>query len=223
MLILTPNIKGEASCRAVARETVVSVEALCIGTAEVIDNSLAEMIAVVQWRPTDRYISGVDRFNFRRIVRSAVEESQFECEFLFELKFKGGDCFWRASVCLQFTFGLVQQVRGFKASPRPRREKHSADIAHACQLLHRRIDPAIERQGWRSHVFGIVNLLSSVLVFLIIAPSRAAEFGVVMSAIDVARKIPSEGATHYGIGREVLFAGNARQRHRRGQAVSGDL
>src|ERR1017187_5298295 len=89
MLILTPNIKGEASCRAVARETVVSVEALCIGTAEVIDNGLAEMIAVVQWRPIDRYISGVDRFNFRRIVRSAVEESQFECEFLFELKFKG--------------------------------------------------------------------------------------------------------------------------------------
>src|ERR1017187_436520 len=101
MLILTPNIKGEASCRAVARETVVSVEALCIGTAEVIDNGLAEMIAVVQWRPTDRYISGVDRFNFRRIVRSAVEESQFECEFLFELKFKGGDCFRRAAVCLQ--------------------------------------------------------------------------------------------------------------------------
>ena len=55
------------------------------------------------------------------------------------------------------------------------------------------------------------------------APARTAQFGIVMRAIDLARKVPSQSAANDNVGGEVLLAGNARQRHGRRQAVSGDL
>src|ERR1017187_7717829 len=101
MLILTSNINREGSGCAIAREAVVGIEPLFIRAAEVIDDRLTKMIAVVQWLPADRYDSRVHRFNFGCNVRFAVEECQFVCEFLFELKFKCGDFFRSAFFRLQ--------------------------------------------------------------------------------------------------------------------------
>ena len=67
VLELSTDVDGEPSSSSIAREAVIRVEALLIGAAGVIDNRLAEMIAVIQWLAADFRRICINRFQANRL------------------------------------------------------------------------------------------------------------------------------------------------------------
>src|SRR4029077_15262289 len=84
-----------------------------------------------------------------------------------------------------------------------------------------RIYPAVERHIGRTHVRRITRRLWFALQN--VSPRSSTHFRFVVSAVNLTTKVPPQRASHKCVGGEVLLAGYARQRHRRGHCVKRNL
>src|ERR1700693_3334043 len=102
------------------------------------------------------------------------------------------------------------------SGPRAHSQHVRRNVAQTDKTLQGGIDPTIQGHVWRSHIVWVADLLS---VFFLegATPPRAAEFGIVVSAINLPPEIPAEGAAGEGVGWEVLFRGDSSYGHGRSQ------
>src|SRR5271170_5976166 len=129
MLKLSTKIKREGAGSGPHRSASLSVGAFTERPAVVIRNCLTEMVAIGQCRSADRYRSGVYGFDPRGLIRFAVEQSQFVCEFLFKLTLHFGDSRGDTLVYRHVDSGVAHQTSGFNARPGLQRKKCTFDVA----------------------------------------------------------------------------------------------
>src|ERR1700722_2648429 len=133
--------------------------------------------------------------------------------------------FWISSfdsVIWELVFGVRQKMSSCHSGPWTHPQNLRLDVTQCDEVFQGGIDPTVQRDIGRRHVVWIADLLSGFF-FENIAPTRAAEAGIVMSAVHLAAKVPAHQAADHSVRWEVLLRGHPGYSHSGGQTVGGHL
>src|SRR5260370_22822083 len=122
----------------------VIIESFLIRAPVVVDDRLAEVIAVGQWLTVDTSRLRINGFNSKLFVGPSCQGLQFNGKFLFEV-IKRSMASGRIEIVFsQFIGCLSNQMRALQASPRPLPQKSLIYVAKGYQAVEDRIHPVIK-------------------------------------------------------------------------------
>src|SRR5262249_54001821 len=198
MLILSADIPEEPARYRADRCSRIEAAALIEGSAEVIPDRLAKVVAVAQGLAGDIGVTLVKRIQRDRLVVLAVAP-KFFVELFNDLA--NARLFGKA---LREVFGLLELPGALAPGPRTQPGKLSLDITHGSQALQGRINPAVQRNERRAQFRGVK--------FLGIrhegAVGRRIEFRIVMRLVYLMANQPSRGSAHDHVGWKMPAAGH---------------
>src|SRR5579859_304465 len=179
------------------------------------------MIAVGEWLARDIGHAGIDRFQVGAGAVWTSRSIKFAAEFRFEelirlLGFRATD----AGVDTLTRF--AQKANALVSRPGFHPSESAVDQAHGREAIKRRINPAIERNIGGTLIFGRVRTIATKDL-ADRSPRIAAQFRVVMPAVDILRDEIAENAADENIGRKMLAGSNSRVIHERSQTVRRDF
>src|SRR6266851_8673194 len=154
MWVFTTDIPGPSSTDIRNGEALDRVESFLVRPAKVVDEGLPKMIAIGQRLPGNIGHAGVEGIDLRTNRRIVAATFELFAEFRFQ---KAKDLF-----CLRpaaaFSFdrlrGFLQEANTLIARPRLHPFECAIDQTHGGQPVKGGIDPAIERDVWRSLIRG---------------------------------------------------------------------
>src|SRR5229473_4684974 len=128
--------------RGKSRETI---ESCLIRAPVVVNDRLAEVIAVGQWLTVDTSRLRINGFNSKLFAGPSCQGLQFNGKFLFEVIKRRMASGGIGIVFSQFIGSLFDQMRALKPSPRPLPQKSLIYVAKSYQAVEDRVHPVIKR------------------------------------------------------------------------------
>src|SRR6266446_8940160 len=219
MLVFSAHITNPTPGCCPSRKAIDGVEPFLVRPAVIINHRLPKVIAVCERLSGDCCNSRVNRFDAPAKTSVAAPSFDFVAEFRFEqaiylLRLRPTSAF--------SIYGLgsfLQEANALIARPRLHPFESAINQTHGCQAVKSRIDPAIQGDigralvRWRVRSIAPKDLADR-------SPFPAAEFRIVMPAVNVLRNEITHHAANDHVRRKVSMSLHAGDANQRGQAIS---
>src|SRR3989442_7292581 len=218
MLVFSAHVANPTPGCCPSRKAIDGVESFLVRPAEIVNQRLPKVIAVRERHTRNSRHANVNGFDLGTKSRIASATFEFVAEFRLQQSINLF-CLSPAAAFSVYRHGsFLQEPNALIACPRLHPFESAINQTHGCQAVESWIQPASEREIRRA-LIGQGGVAFAAKDLADRSPLPAAEFRIVMPAVNVLRHEVADHGAHEHVGRKMLMSAHTRKTDQGRQAI----